>query len=65
MTVHPYRYLDFRCADCGRHVIRMVPVPNVRLCATCIHMPGWFNTPELRAVFDPDFKLPLPKAPDS
>jgi DNA-directed RNA polymerase subunit RPC12/RpoP len=45
----------FDCVECGRHVLRFAPAPDVKLCANCVSMPGWFEDPEVCALFDPDY----------
>ena len=44
---------EFDCAECGRHIIQMIP-DDRHLCAECIFMPGWFKNDDLRAVLDPE-----------
>jgi hypothetical protein len=57
--------IEFDCAECGRHVHAFGTPDGANeganygpgsppRCATCVHMPGWFRTPELRRVLEPD-----------
>jgi len=46
---------EFDCIECGRHVVRMVCMPNIELCGMCISTPGWHENAEIRAVVDPDY----------
>jgi hypothetical protein len=46
---------EFDCCECGGHIIRIIPDPAAGpLCATCIHMPGWFRDPRTRELLDAD-----------
>jgi hypothetical protein len=47
---------EFICTECGAHVITIVEdkPPYGAICAHCLHMPGWFNDPQLVAIFDPE-----------
>lgn len=39
---------EFDCIECGRHIIRIISELNTpKLCAMCMHLPGWFNDPLL------------------
>jgi hypothetical protein len=54
-VTEPADHIEFDCAECGRHIHHFGPAPgSPPRCATCINMPGWFRTPELRRVFEPD-----------
>ena len=46
---------EFTCAECGQHVVKMIPLTPTEppLCAICIVSPGWFEDPELCRIFDP------------
>jgi hypothetical protein len=51
----PAAVAEFDCAECGRHIHHFGPSPgSPPRCATCINMPGWFRTPELRRAIDND-----------
>lgn len=47
---------EFDCVECGRHIIDCSSdvVRPVRLCGSCIHLPGWYRLPEVRKCIDPD-----------
>jgi hypothetical protein len=47
--------VEFNCAQCGRHIIRMVTTSanDNETCAECTHVPDWFKDPKLRAILDP------------
>jgi hypothetical protein len=53
MSGSVHRCQEFRCIECGSDIIRIIGFGEPDLCAMCIHMPGWFRHPELRAVLDP------------
>lgn len=54
--------VEFDCCECGVHVVQMIePAPDPRLCCHCLHMPGWYDNPELRAALDPHGFHPGPK----
>jgi len=46
---------DFVCVECGRQIWRAIPLMDgeVRMCAECIMIPGWFDDTELRRILDP------------
>ena len=46
---------EFDCCECGRHIIVMhtATIPEMRLCAACQTIPGWYRFPQYRAVLDP------------
>lgn len=44
---------EFDCGDCGRHIVRIIPTRGPAICAECLYMPGWFNIPQVKAMFDP------------
>lgn len=49
---------EFDCIECGRHIISIGAAPwDAEICCMCVHMPGWFRNPDLRAVLDPDMTL--------
>ena len=42
----------FTCAECRAEVWDFSPAPEpIDLCATCLAMPGWQNSPELRLIY--------------
>jgi hypothetical protein len=45
--------VEFDCCECGVHVVAVATekVPEPPLCAMCLHMPSWFEDPELRKIF--------------
>lgn len=43
---------EFDCADCGRHIVRIIPSAEGAYCAECLHYPGWFEVPLLCWVLD-------------
>lgn len=46
---------EFDCCECGRHIIVLAgPLPDLRLCAACMTIPGWLDIPAFRAVIDPE-----------
>jgi len=47
---------EFDCAECGRHIFRFGAPAELPLCAHCIHLPGWFEDPELQRILDPDWR---------
>ena len=48
------RSMEFDCAECGRHIISIVPSGYEPLCGLCVYHPGWFRNSELRKVLDPE-----------
>lgn len=61
MSTHddePFRPVyEFDCKECGRHIVVLTGRESWKcegLCSLCVHLPAWFNDPDLRAVFDPD-----------
>lgn len=50
---------EFVCVECGRHIVRIIAMPEIGpLCGMCIHFPGWFRYPDVRALVDPDVRPP-------
>lgn len=52
---------DFICCECGAAVVDVIAdvPPAPPLCATCLHLPGWHQVPELRATLGRGYdKLP-------
>lgn len=50
---------EFDCVECGRHIIALpYDVWKMKMCAMCLHMPGWFNDPKLRKMLDPEYTPP-------
>ncbi|GJD97741.1 hypothetical protein [Methylobacterium iners] len=47
---------EFTCCECGRGVTDVTndEPPAFRLCLFCLHHPGWFRDPRLRAFMDAD-----------
>lgn len=47
---------EFECCECLRHIVVLSSAtpPEIRLCAACSYLPGWFRVPDLRAAIDPD-----------
>lgn len=46
---------EFDCTECGRHVIDFAgPVSDPARCATCIHVPVWYEHEMIAQIFDPD-----------
>lgn len=45
---------EFICAECGTPIWRPIALKpdEPRLCANCVHLPGWFNDPDLRNALD-------------
>jgi len=47
---------EFTCTECGREIVRLDPTPVAfGLCGLCLHIPGWYRFPELRARLDPEY----------
>lgn len=42
--------IEFDCCECRAHVVDVIKEapPEPPLCATCLHMPGWYEDPALR-----------------
>ncbi len=47
---------EFTCVECGRDIVVIIGAAWIKenLCAACIHHPGWFTDPQLRAILHPD-----------
>jgi hypothetical protein len=48
---------EFCCVDCRRLIIAFPagdPVWSEGRCSACQTMPGWYNDPQLRRIFEPD-----------
>ena len=45
--------LRFNCCECGTPIIRVVDTGEGPICATCIHLPRWFDNPVLCKTLDP------------
>ncbi len=43
---------EFACCECGTHVVAVIhdKPPAPPLCATCLHIPGLHEDPQLREV---------------
>jgi hypothetical protein len=50
--------IEFDCVDCGRHIYNfgIEKTPEPPLCATCLHLPNWFDDPKLRKILDPEYE---------
>ena len=56
---------EFDCVECKRHIIRFVePDGSPALCAECLCLPGWFETPLIRGLLDPEMEEPPVRIPD-
>lgn len=43
---------EFVCVECGSQIVRIIARPTEpKLCAHCIHLPGWHTDPKLREIF--------------
>ena len=50
--------VEFDCCECGVHVVRCDGhLPDPRLCAECLMLPGWAEDPKLRSILRPDHHL--------
>lgn len=47
---------DFDCVECGRHIVRLHSSWPEKLCVECVHIPGWFKNPQLKAILDPTYE---------
>jgi hypothetical protein len=47
---------EFICADCERRIVMFCGPEGTTHCGLCQYLPGWFNDPQLRAIFDPGYK---------
>ena len=46
--------VEFDCDQCGRHIVSLCGPEDIKTCAECRTIPGWFRDPELAARLDPD-----------
>jgi hypothetical protein len=46
--------IEYECCECRRLIILITSdlLPHPPICQMCLHSPGWFRIPELRAVVD-------------
>ncbi len=55
MKAGVHRCAEFDCCECGRHIVLIASaLPEPRLCATCMMIPGWFTYPDICEVIDPE-----------
>lgn len=43
---------EFDCAECGMHIVDFSGIERTR-CAACIHVPNWYDHPEVARMLDP------------
>jgi hypothetical protein len=49
----------FDCAECGMHVIEFSGQTPTR-CASCVHVPHWYDHPEVAKILDPEHHRKMP-----
>lgn len=47
----------FDCCECKRRITRTPALTDnePRLCAECMHIPGWYTDPKLVDMLDPEY----------